>query len=294
MGFEVTYHYHERQQDGKYNMEETKELKKRIGKAFEELPMEKLAAVIMGELARRDIWIVDVEVEEFIKKKLKFKESNDGKGIIIKGKKFSFGQSAELIAQDVQVTDADYDPSMAPAPQQSQQIQQPGTTPKSQNKIPLKWMIFDPLPELQHEVQAKQLAFTTGKKYPVFDTQDMPIGSKDGTPVYGEVLSTRDDKHATVVVSEKYFVPVQKLVGDDEVEGGFGAQSAQSGGPRLSYSNELKIDAPQSVQGGGDMGGMPNIRSSASLPEAYKDIPIDTGDIPAEYAAMPDLGRNVQ
>jgi len=298
MGYEVTYRYHERQKDGKYNMEETKELKKRVGKAFEELPLEKLAAVVMGELARRDIWITDVEVEQFIKKKLNFKESSDGKGIVIKGKKFSFGQSAELIAQDVQVTDADYDPSMAPQAQQ----RSPGMPglPAKNNKIPQKWMIYDPPVELIQEAQVKGLAFTQGKKYPVFDSQDMPIGSKDGTPIYGEVLSTRNDKHADVVVSEKYFVPVQKLVGDDEVEGGFGAQVAEASGPRLSYANELTIDVPQQVQqqaraGGG--AGMPTLRPGAgagAMPDEWKNIPVDTGEIPADLAQMPDLGRNVR
>ena len=67
MGYEVTYKYHPKREDGNgYNTDEVKELTKKVGKAFDDMPSEKLAAVVMSQLARRDIWIIDVEIFLFV------------------------------------------------------------------------------------------------------------------------------------------------------------------------------------------------------------------------------------
>lgn len=267
MGYEVTYHYHERQEDGKYNTEETKELKKRVGKAFEDLSLEKLAAVVMGQLARRDIWVVDVDITEFVKKNINFKESSDGKGIIIKGKKFSLGASAELISEEVEVTDLDEHGREVAPKRQGINVPQGGQ--------PLKFMIFDPPQELLAEASKSGLAFTHGKRYPVFDSKEAVIGTRDGAPLYGEMLSMRDDKQQDVVVSEKYFIQAQTLVGNFLDEG----RPTGGNDPRLSYAGELTTTEPQRPQ---------------TASEAYPNIPVDTGEIPADLMAMPDFGRKVQ
>jgi hypothetical protein len=88
MGYEVIYKFHERLPDGKY-AEEVKETKKTVGKVHQEIPLSKLATVIMSQLARRDIWIIDVDIFEYTKKKISFKEPMDGKGLILKGKRFN-------------------------------------------------------------------------------------------------------------------------------------------------------------------------------------------------------------
>jgi len=272
MGYEVTYHYHERQEDGKYNTEETKELKKRVGKAFEELSLEKLAASVMGQLARRDIWVVDVDITEFVKKPLNFKESTDGKGIIIKGKKFSFGASAELVSEGIEEVDVDQNgEDVAPPPQpQSQPAQNVNLAPP--RKVVLKHVIFDPPPELIPEAKSRNLAFSPGVRYPVYDAKEQVIGTKDGSPLYGEMLSVRDNNDKEVKVSEKFFIPVQNLVGDF-LDGG-----KPSGGndPRLSFASELSTVEHQPPQ---------------SAAQAYPDIPVDTGQVPEDVMAMPDLGR---
>ena len=277
MGFEVTYKYHERQKDGKYNTEEVKELKKKVGNSFEELPLEKLAAVVMSQLARRDIWIIDVEISEFVKKKLNYKESSDGNGIVIKGKKFSFGKSAELIAEDVQVTEVNASTNGTSGP-----TNKTNALLNHKNKQPKKWMVYDPPMELMQEAQAKGLAFTQGRRYPVFETQEMVTGSVNGAPIYGEVLSTRNDKQVNVVVSDRYFTPVMNLVGDGELleGGGFNTDVTQRSA-KLSYADQLKTDNTTGDVQVPHIPGMPTGQSA----------PIDTGGIPPELAQMPDIRK---
>ena len=86
MGYEVVYFFHPRDEEGNYQKNETKELKKKVGDAFEDVPLEKLASVVMSQLARRDIWVFDVKIQELVKKEISFKETKGG--IVIKNKKF--------------------------------------------------------------------------------------------------------------------------------------------------------------------------------------------------------------
>lgn len=87
----------------------------------------------MAQLARRNILITDVEIYEFTKKKLSFKEADDG--ILIKNKKFKFDDGASLDVAPVseaEVTDGSGSPQdqlmklLAANPQLLQQLQQGG------------------------------------------------------------------------------------------------------------------------------------------------------------------------
>ena len=72
MGFEVCYSFHDRI-NGEYNKEEVKTFKKKVGDPFDEISLEKLASSIISQLARRDIWIIALDVYELSKKKVAFK-----------------------------------------------------------------------------------------------------------------------------------------------------------------------------------------------------------------------------
>jgi len=103
MGFEIRYHYHPKKEDGVgYNMDKKEMLTKKIGKSFDETPLEKLAGAVMSQMARRDILIFDVEVDEFVRKSVNFKETKDGRGIVLKNKRFSFNSTADMVSSDVQ------------------------------------------------------------------------------------------------------------------------------------------------------------------------------------------------
>lgn len=103
MGFEITYTFHPRKDDGVgYDTAATEEQVVKVGKPFDETPLESLAAGIMAQMARRDIWVVDVKVVELVRKEVTFKECKDGRGIMLRNKRFSFNEAAQMVAEDVE------------------------------------------------------------------------------------------------------------------------------------------------------------------------------------------------
>lgn len=289
MAYELTYFYHEKKPEGGYNTEEKKELKKKIGNGFEEVSLEAVASAIIKQLARRDIWVVDVEVSEYTKKKVSFKESNDGSGIVLKNKKFSLDHSSALVATDLSVDLIEEAPA-APAPTNGvnlvHALQKKGKAggvnlvepPVNPNRV-MFWATFEPHPFTQ-EARSKGLKFTVGKRYPVHRQTEGELGN---------TFHMTDDTKKIVKVDEKYFsVAGAGLVGDDEVEGGFSQQSTGEPEPKLAYWSHMKGDA-----GGG--GGVPQLRGNGkslkNIPEEYKNIPLDDGSIPDSYFNVPDIRK---
>jgi hypothetical protein len=222
MGFECIYHYHERI-DKDYNKEEIKTLKKKVGDPFEDISLEKLAIVVMSQLARRDIWIVDVEIFELSKKQISFKESKGG--IVIKNKKFIFDENEDfssLIKQDIVSTPAS-------VPQKSINISGQSNISVSQeqnnSRVPIEWVVFSPeLPQM-HEIKQNNLRFTQDKKYPVFHKKES---------VNGYIFSMFDDTGREQLVSEKYFIPANiNLLGDKQL--GFSQDISQKDEPKLYW-----------------------------------------------------------
>lgn len=242
MGFECVYSFHEKI-EGDYNKEETKTFKKKVGDPFEDVSLEKLAGAIMAQLARRDVWIVDVEVFELSKKPISFKESKGG--IVLKNKKFNFdggGEDASTVIVQDMVQAAPVVSAPAPAWQQNHvNIQGAAANPSSgvnQNqpnqsvpKIPIDWMVFSPeLPQMT-EIKTKNLRFTPDKKYAIFEKRPSPGG---------EIFVVSDDTGREQLISDKYFVPARiNLIMDREL--GFSESPAQRDGGKLywgSASNE--------------------------------------------------------
>src|SRR3989304_10587577 len=116
--FEIEYNYYKKNDDGTYNTNEIFHMKKKIGSPYEEIPYEKLAALIMGQLARRDIMVIDADIFEFTKKKISFKEATGG--ILIKGRKYSYELPEEIPAVDA---DEENDEEDIPRPVQKQPVQ---------------------------------------------------------------------------------------------------------------------------------------------------------------------------
>jgi hypothetical protein len=239
MGFECLYHYHEKI-DKDYNKEEVKTFKKKVGDPFEDVPLEKLAVAVMVQLARRDVWIIDVEVFELSKKPISFKESKGG--IILKNKKFLFDGGDEdvssLIVQDI---------VSLPVPQTPQQSNNMSgghqhvniqgqskisvSQPHEQNlpRRPIDWMIFAPELQQMQEVRQKNLRFTPDKRYPVFEKKVSPIGM-------GEIFLMYDDTGREQMVSDKYFVPGNiNLFADKEL--GFSHDQTQRDGGKLYWGD---------------------------------------------------------
>lgn len=231
MGFEVQYLYHERT-DGGYNKEETKKLKKRIGDPFEEVPLEKLAAAIMTQYARRDIWVVGVEVFELSKREISFREAKNG--IVIKNKKFLWGENSNIVVEEME--------HAAPTPTQyphelldqhvsvaGQAMPQTNMQPHNQGQLrAVKYMTFAPELQMMPEVKQKGLRFTPDKKYPIFQIQPHPTG-------IGEVFKMVDDTGREQLVSDKYFVPEPILFADKELR--FSENQQQRDGGKLYWGN---------------------------------------------------------
>lgn len=240
MGFEVCYHYHDRLPDGKYNVEEKKEIKKKVGSPLDEIPLEQVAAVIMAQLARRDIWVIDVEVHEFTKKKISFKEAADGSGIVIKNKKFGVNSAgSQLVVSDVQ------EEQPVNANFAVKQYNHSGMLPHNEMSArvgPQKirsWMVFEPNHQQLEEVRKERFKFTVGKKYPIYMIEPHP------TMLGYQLFTTVDDAGNQKMIRDEFFVPaILNLLGDREL--GFTTPVAPvSQEAKLSYqSNDKSVDMP--------------------------------------------------
>jgi hypothetical protein len=212
MGFEVCYHFNERL-DGDYNKGESKTFKKKVGDPFEDVPLDKLAASITAQLARRDIFISDVEVYELSKKKVSFKETKGG--IVIKNKKFLFDDTGAAVSF---VEEAQEDPPSLPAPVAScsvrpaENVQHPHESlSATRPRRPIDVVVFAPEPQQIPELRKKNLILTVDKKYEVLDKKLSPTG-------IGELYVIKDDRGNEQVVPDLYFIPGSvNLFGDKEL-----------------------------------------------------------------------------
>ncbi len=213
MGYEILYTYHERLEGGNYNKDETKTMKKRVGDPFEEVCLDKCAGAILSQLARRDIWVTEVEVFELSKKKITFREAKGA--VILKNKKYQMdGATAAIVSQEIQ--------EASPAPVQStavvlsteNQVASPiSGHPHNRGVLkPIKWVIFQPsYRDEQQKTRIKMLRFTIEKRYPVFTEQLQANG-------IGMAYRTIDDLGREQLVSDEFFVPADiQLVLDREL-----------------------------------------------------------------------------
>lgn len=237
MGFECCYHYHERV-DGEYNKDETKILRKKVGDALEDVPLEKLAGAIMAQLARRDIWITNVEVFEISKKTVNFKEAKGG--IVIKNKKFLFdsgGTTSFVTVEDVEQqldhhahSQIQYQPQVSQNTQQQQHLSAAAHPHNlARQRKPVDFVLFAPEPQQLHEAKRKNLKLTVNRKYPVLEKKMSPTG-------VGEIYLVIDDVGREQSASDAYFVPANvNLVADREL--GFSETTNERDGGTLYWGN---------------------------------------------------------
>jgi len=240
VGYEIIYSYHEKQ-DGIYNKEETKTLKKKVGDPFEDVPLEKLASSVMGQLARRDIFVIGVEIFELAKKKISFRETDNG--VVIKNKKFSFDQtSGGFCVQDIEVenqvltqTENTLVPKQTQYPHEKIQKQElTATCQTSSNRRIIDNVVFFPEPQMIPEVKSKGYKLTMDKKYAVY--------SKTSS-IQGEVLTIVDDANKEIKISDKFFVPANiSLLADNELN--FSESQKQREGGNLYWGGAVSDNVP--------------------------------------------------
>lgn len=308
MGYEIRYTYHPRKEDGPgYNEEITEEKNSKVGKPFDDTSLEKCAAAIMAQLARRDVLVVDVEVYELVKKEISFKESKDGNGIVLKNKKFSLSKTAQLVEEE--------EDAPAPAPPQQVVTQAPvftqpvhvhpqnsavmkhphemiqlqkendvdslysnpnavssiGINPRNvDQKKRLYQVVFDPSVPFIPQLKKMKLRLTEGKRYNVHMSHKSHIAITDDS---GQVL----------VVDEKFFSAAGAgLYGDAEL--GFSDSSRQDRRPKLAFENDMHMHHPAEQQA-----------AAIAASQNYKKVNemdisgLDDGQLPDSLLQIPDL-----
>lgn len=197
MGYELVFHYKEvSEKPGIYN-EEVKNKSYKVGKVTEEVGIEVVAGKILAQLARRNILIVDVEIFEYAKKKLSYRETSDG--IVIKNKKFSFDSSSISLSEEFidEIPQENFKP--IPSPSKDLADRSCPIASKNLSKRILRHEVYDPDPIGQQKVIQNGMKFTMGKKYPIYSEDSM--GSVT-------IYNTTDDTGRDVKVNADYFVAV--------------------------------------------------------------------------------------
>jgi hypothetical protein len=200
MGYEVLFSYNEKKDNG-YDSENVKTLKKVVGKATEDTPLEHLAALIFRQFARRDVMVFDVEIYEYTKKRISFKENKDG--ILLKNKKFSFDlstcdQTPETSSEEV------FSDETNNIPQQPASTTKLVPLPPIKKEQPLRYEIYDPSPDIASIAKVKVKNFTIGKRYPIFS--EKPTSPSNWQ--LGMSYLTQDDEGNRRMLNDKHFVPV--------------------------------------------------------------------------------------
>ena len=229
MGYQIVFKYCEEVEKGEYNKEDLKTKTVKVGTAEEDIDLSVVAGKIMAQLARRNILVMDVEIYEFTKKKLSYKESSDG--LVIKNKKFRFDDGA-VITESEPVAEPSPPPVVAnqattPNPQMPSP---PVVSPHMNLTAPIRHEIYDPeIPALAAEAKKRGYKFTVGKEYPIY---------KETTALMGLDYTTVDDSGVRRVLVDKYFVPITR-----PLMNGFETHKPQTG-PKLSYSDSYIDDMP--------------------------------------------------
>lgn len=235
MGYEITFSYHEKGEDGKFDMDTTKTFTKKLGTKTDDVPLEKVAATILGQLAKRSIYISNVKVEEFVRREVSFKETDSG--IMIKGRKFHFDKldgeldlacSAEECPSfqpqqrqqnfeqiSAPVSDAIEKPlidmatgkMIEPMPSMPQNLG-PKVPPRDPN-VPIRHEVFRPCREDYMETQRQGIKLSMGKTYPIFSEKIRPINGPYG-PVETVFYTVKDDNGQKLDVINTYFEPVPR------------------------------------------------------------------------------------
>lgn len=224
MGFEITYFYKESNDTpGNYG-EEVLSKTTKIGKFEEEVSLDVLAGKIISQLARRNILIVDIEIFEYTKKKISYKETPNG--IFIKNKKFSFDSGA-MVRQEEENIDEELSEILqnekllekikkhlniqsknCSNDSRNSNINLANRTSSSSSKRALRQEVYDPEITTKFKIEQKGYKFTVGRKYSIFSEK-----SFGGAIVY----QTKDDTGREVeVASDCFIVPPAGLSFDEE------------------------------------------------------------------------------
>ena len=170
----------------------------------------------MSQLARRNILIIDIEIYEYAKKKIGYKETDSG--ILIKNKKFSFDSGPVIVSTSEEDEDlseilenevllskikkaiGSVDSAKVNIAQRknNNNIANTNATKSSSGKRIIRKETYDPEMVSKYKVEQRGLKFTVGRSYPIFSEKS----------VVGGIINylTEDDTGREVEVSCDCFV----------------------------------------------------------------------------------------
>jgi hypothetical protein len=256
MGYEIAFKFFKKKPEGfGYDTEgEPETMKVPIGKEWDDVELDEVAKAVFGQMAKRNILIVDAEIYEYTKKKVSFKMKDDG--ITIKNKKFSYDITGSIRSENEQEVPLPQQHSFnvtdIPAGVQPHELlnrqQQPTYQPQ-----PMQTNLSHLPPEVQAEIHQNQMV---QQRRPVNPSDRMrPILPPAGQPLryetydphpdlarvaaqrnmaftvnkrypifeekpdmrgvhYGMLYVTKDDNGQRAVLNDKHFIPVQNLTND--------------------------------------------------------------------------------
>lgn len=196
MGYEITFYFKQKDKEtGEYKADQ-ESFKKRVGDPYEDTPIETLASLVLRQLARRDIFVEDVEIFEITKKKISFKESKNG--ITIKNKKFGLDDTFEVKSEEESQSN-----------ETNQPIENSAVTVQSKSfdtsKLkPIKKMLYAPEPQQQIKLLQQGIKLTPNKIYDILKIDKHLNGIT-------EIYLLVDDNGRDKLVADDYFVPATKL-----------------------------------------------------------------------------------
>ena len=320
MGFEINVKYHPKKTEGiGYDPEKLDSEVKQVGKAFEETGLEKLAAAIMFQLARRDVMVVDLEIVELVRKTVTFKEAKDGRGIILNGKKFSLDATAQMVAEDVVEVEPQYHvsvpnghanvpaqlpaditqqlpPNMQPHELMAMQRQSsnlddlysnPNKPLAVRRQNPIVKPKVDPRKVLYHVYFTPYIhqAEAKNRKLKFVEDKKYPVHGLRENPLggqFGNLLTVTDDSGKQVEVDEKFFEAAGNgLMGDNEVQF---STPKRPPGRKLMYEDQM-LDVPQVYREE-----MVDV-SQTGIPRVGRGQRMDRSQIPEEFRNIPVEGE---
>ncbi len=227
IGYEIVYSYYEKNETGEYNKELLKEKKVKIGSPHDDVSIDVLAGKILAQLARRNIFVQDVKIFEFIKKSISFRETDDG--IVIKNKKFRFDDGPVIIGEEINTDGTDIE-EIKPEVKSKPTIVQ--TSVKQVNQKPLRYETFDPESLLLEAAKSRGYKFTVGKKYPILNER---------LAAAGVMYTTQDDLGNKQILVDKFFVPI---IGELAFESEMKSTKAEDISDRLNWSGVINDNVP--------------------------------------------------
>lgn len=265
MSYEIIFTYRDKDEEAEA---EAQIATVKVGKIGDEVSLDAVAGTIFARFARRTIIVDEVEIYEYAKKKVAFRETDEG--LVIRGKKFPYDAALTITAQENEQENTiqklldtlQANPALKDALTQQKPLHQPArtiapATPTAVNVInnnarvetqqpsepPMRVEVFAPDPDLMVIAKEQKIPLTPGTGYPIYGE------TKGKTVMDGMLYEVVDDNGYKRRVSDRFFVMMTPRLSGE-------GQYLEDQSKILGDTNQ----EPQLAFQGESTGNMPNIR----------------------------------